>query len=351
MLVLLLACKPPAPTDPPPELPIDEQLLSAGPFGVGYREADIEYEAAGTRSLRTATWYPTDDTPGAGFKYFGLFDAPGVLQDATPAAGSFPVIVYSHGHQGFAEASGRIVSHLVSQGYIVVATDHTGNTFLDGSDRTTEIFWQRATDLGALLDHTLEPDHFLAGMISDAPIVGVGHSFGGYTMNSVAGATYAVDDLLVSCGADASPDFCSTLDEANQARFRAGLRDSRIEAVVTMAPGNIDLWGATGLEQIDIPVMLMSGGLDNPPLADAHWAQLARPGNLHIEITDAGHNAFSDFADGLDNGPEYIEPELAWSVIGAYVFGFVRSIHGDAAVDPILDGSLILGPTTAIELP
>ena len=351
MLVLLLACKPSPSTEPTPDVPIEDELTEVGPYGVGYREVTIEYDAAGARSLRTATWYPTDAAPGAAFKYFGLFDAPGVVPDADPAQGDFPVIVYSHGHQGFAEASGRIVADLVRHGHIVVATDHTDNTFLDGSDRTTAIFWQRATDLGALLDHTLDDAHFLADVISDAPIVGVGHSFGGYTMNSVAGATYAMDELLVACGADPSSPFCSTMDASSEARFRAGLRDDRIAAVVSMAPGNIDLWGQTGLQDIDIPVLLMSGGLDDPPLADAHWAGLNRAGNLHVELTDAGHNAFTDFAAGLDDAPGSIEPEVAWRVIGAYVWAFVRSVHGDEAVAPVLDGTKVIGDTTVIELP
>lgn len=357
MLLALLACKAPTPT-PEPEVPLEEQLTAPGPYGVGYQETEVTYDAAGSRTLRTAVWYPTDDSPGPGtLRYLDLFEAPDVVLDATPRPGSYPVIAYSHGHQGYAEASGRVVSHLVSHGYVVVAPDHTGNTTFDPAERDTAIYWQRATDIGAALDAVLAPDHVLADIVdADAPIVGIGHSFGGYTMHALGGASYAVDTLVQACADGDTQDFCNDLSAANEAMFRGGLRDERIDAIAPMAPGNVDLWGDDGLADIQVPVLLITGGRDNVALAQTHWDVLKDGDATHLHIEDAGHNASADVSGVTlfeGSAPDYaeplIDPEEGWRVIGAYLLGFVRQQQGDSAVQPLFTGDVVIGATSSVE--
>ncbi|MEZ4315950.1 MAG: hypothetical protein R3F61_00530 [Myxococcota bacterium] len=350
--VLLVACKGPAEdTDPPPE-DLSVTLPARGAWGVGYSQEQATYDPGnGPRTLRLAVWYPTEEESGEELRYQGLFPAPGVIEGAAPAPGTFPLVAYSHGHQGYAEASGRMVSQLVSHGYIVVAPDHTGNTAFDGSDRTTEIYWQRPADIGAAIDHVQSASHPLATHLSSDAIVGIGHSFGGYTMHALAGAVYATDTLFPACadGSDTSP-FCSTMSPDQEARFEAGFRDSRIASVITMAPGDLRLFTTTGLEQSEVPELHMTGGLDNPPLDDETWSALDHPGNLRVNLPDGGHNVFSDVASGLDTGPEYIDPEIAWPAIGAYWIAWIRAQHGDDTVAPVLDGTLVFGPTTEVSV-
>ena len=113
LLSLLLACtgEDTSVADPPTPQEVVASLRAPGEFQVAYRESALTYDAVreGPRTLRLALWYPTEDVTGAEVRYRGLFPAPGVLGDATVAEGQFPLLVFAHGHQGFAENSARIV--------------------------------------------------------------------------------------------------------------------------------------------------------------------------------------------------------------------------------------------------
>ncbi len=45
-----------------------------------------------------------------------------------PAAGDFPLVIYSHGNGGLRYVSAFLTEHLASHGFVVMAPDHTGNT-------------------------------------------------------------------------------------------------------------------------------------------------------------------------------------------------------------------------------
>lgn len=354
--LILLGCPAPDDTDPPAPEDLSVTLPANGPYGVGYQEETIAYDAgaacagtgAGTRSLRLAVWYPTEDTSGEEAAYQGFFPAPGVLDGATRAPGAFPLVVYSHGSRGYAEASGRQVAHLVSHGFVVASADHTDNTFLDGDTRTTAIYWQRPHDVGAVLDHVLDPSHPVAAPLSSDPILAMGHSFGGYTLHALAGATYDASTMDGCSTGDTSP-FCSTMTTEQRACFEAGFRDDRIAGIISMASGDSRLFGQAGLEQVQIPVLHITGGLDDVEEGARIWAGFDRAGNVRVNITDAGHNAFADAAPGLDNGPQYIDAELGWSILGAYQLAWIRNQLGDATTQPVLDGTLVFGDTTEVE--
>ena len=104
--------------------------------------------------------------------------------------------------------------------------DHTGNTTFDGADRATEIYYLRSEDLGATLDALAAAQGdlgFLAGQVgTTSGVTASGHSFGGYTLHNLAGATFdaaVIDDCLD--GSDTS-SFCSTMDDAKAATLRPG---------------------------------------------------------------------------------------------------------------------------------
>lgn len=350
----LTAC--PAPAPPPPE-DLSQTLPAAGPWGVGYQQHSLTWDPAaacagtdpGARELRVAVWYPTDASGGSEPRYLDIFPAPGVILDAEPAPGPFPPLVYSHGSRGYAEASGRLVRHLVSHGHVVVAPDHAGNTFFDPDQRTTAIYWQRPHDLGAALDWLAAGP--LAAHVSDDPVLGFGHSFGGYTLHAAGGARWGDPGLFDRCadGSDTSP-FCSTMTPEQRACFEAGLREPRIASVFSMAPGDWRLFTDPGLAELEVPVVLMTGGLDDVDEGDRYWAGLARPGNTRVHITDAGHNAFSDVAAGLDAGPQFIDAEEGWRIMGAYLLAWSRQARGDAAMAPVFDGTLVFGDTTELSV-
>jgi predicted dienelactone hydrolase len=341
---------------PDPEAP--------GPFGVGYVSATVRYEPAdgrGERALRTAVWYPTDATEGAQVRYFGLFRAPGVLggvplttRDPWNGAG-FPVLAYSHGHLGFAEASGFLAEFFASHGWVVVAPDHTGNTTADASrERETPIYYQRAWDIGAALDwlYALAPGDPLGDELGGRLREGVllaGHSFGGYTAMGLAGATYAMDELGPACEAATGPrNFCSTLDDDSAAIFSAGLGDPRVAAVVLMAAGDYGLFGE-GIGDIDIPVLHMTSALDEQTTregsGDPIWAALDGPDDLRLDFATGGHHTFAitcalGFGAGDGCGEGYVPFAEAHAVIDAYALTFAyRHVLGEELDADLLSGA------------
>ena len=191
-------------------------LIAPGAHGVGYRVLEVRYDEPVTqnqRSLRLAVWYPSSDPDGADTKYQGLFDAPGVWTEAAVADGVFPLMLFSHGHQGYSEVSGFLMTHFASRGWVVAAPEHTGNTSFDSPTRQTEIYFQRPLDVSATLDYlTLDMPESdpLAGRLS-GPVVGVGHSFGGYTLFAAGGAEYDLNTLVPGCADGTGPvEFCAT---------------------------------------------------------------------------------------------------------------------------------------------
>jgi len=317
-------------------------LTEPGPYGVGYDRSEVRYPdptGSGERTLALATWYPsTAQTEGAEITYQGVFARSGAVEGAPRADGVFPVAVFSHGHQAFPEASSFLMAHLASHGWLVVAPEHTGNTFLDSADRETAIYYQRPLDLSATLDHVLadpsaDPEH----------VVALGHSFGGYTLFAAAGARFD-EAVIAACldGSDTSA-YCSTMTEAEADLLRAGFSEPRVDAWMALAPGDQRLFGAAGLSDLSAPVLLMTGSVDPRTGADAgpYWAALDRGENRHVSVVGGGHQTFTDFSGTLESPEGLIAPEDGFPIIEGHVLAFARR-HGlgDTRMQPVLDGTL-----------
>ena len=100
-------------------------LNEDGPFNVGFRSWEVVYTSPANGEERTIVfnlWYPTEATEGAPATYLGLqaFEDAEVYTDAPPAAsvygGTYPVLVHSHGHQGFGGVSSDLMKHVASHG-------------------------------------------------------------------------------------------------------------------------------------------------------------------------------------------------------------------------------------------
>ncbi len=338
--------------DPPELPPMPWSVDAPGHYPVGFTTGEVTYNAdgVGERTLRLAYWYPTFDEVGGG--QYQVYARPEVHMNAPPAhTEPLPVLVFSHGSTSFAEQSFFMTEFFASHGFIVVAPDHTGNTYFDGGI-PTETFEFRPMDITAVLDHVegLPEDHLLHGLFSDE-IVMSGHSFGGYTTLANAGAAYSVDAFIEECGAGGTNSFCERLEvQGVEARFRAGFGDPRIKAAIPQAPFGGPVF-MDGVADIDIPVLLMTGRVDItlPPEQDGDpiWAGLDGESDLRVDFHTAGHFTFSNacqIAPGLIGqddgcGPEFIGPERAFQAINAYSLAFTRyHVLGD---DTDLD--LLLG--------
>jgi len=261
-----------------------------------------------------------------------------------------PVLVYSHGNFGFAEAHYNLCEHFASHGWTVIAPDHTGNTWNSFSQRDTDTFLNRPQDLSACLD-IIAPNA--------EQIAVVGHSFGGYTSLSLAGAP---PDLSDCDEKDNTSDFCSLMDDNRRAAFTA-IADDRIDLIVPMASGNSrNIAGdGTGVSNIDVPVFLLTGSLDNSNSnasdGDPYWDGLDGEGDRRLNLTNGGHQSFAStclhYEEGLEegdgcSGTEFIEPSVAIDIINEYVLAFARyHLTNDTKQKARLDGP---APDENIEL-
>ena len=331
-----------------------DPLVSAtepGAWHVGHGQVEVEYRdpLGETRVLRTSTWWPTPDTSGFAATYFyGSDESAVAFENASVAEGSFPLVVFSHGHQAYAECSSFFAEHLASHGFIVVAPDHTNNTTLDGADRDTDIYLQRPADLSAAIDALEAGGLPVPADRANGQRVAMGHSFGGYTVFASAGARFDTEAISAACTSPSS-GICASWSADWVPLFDAGGRDDRIGGIVAMAPGDYDLFGANGALAVEVPVLLMTGELDPEHAADgaSYWEALQGAGHRYVSIAEAGHNAFTDFSGVFVDGGT-IEAEVGFRIVNAYTLAFASSLTGDDRYSGLLDGSIPVDPLVTV---
>jgi predicted dienelactone hydrolase len=260
-----------------------------------------------------------------------------VWADAAPAEGPFDLAVYSHGHRGYAEASSYLMSYLASHGMVVAAPDHTGNTTFDDPARNTSSYTHRAMDISATIDHL--QDHGPASL-SESIIV-YGHSFGGYTVHALAGAVFDVDGMAQRCEAGSTEALCTDWSEEVAALFERGLGDDRIDGFVPMAAGDLDLFGVSGLQAVEAPVLMMDGSMD-PPSGNGHadevWQGFSGRGNTRLHILGGGHQTFTDMSGILESFEGLIEAEEGARIQRIYAMAFTHVLRGDSDYEAVLSG-------------
>ena len=89
------------------------------------------------------------------------------------AHGPYPLVVFSHGNGGMRLQSLFFTEYLASHGYVVIAPDHTYNTFLDNDDDYfLEVLYRRPLDLSDSFDWLVaqsgEAGGALAGCVDGA---------------------------------------------------------------------------------------------------------------------------------------------------------------------------------------
>jgi predicted dienelactone hydrolase len=304
------------------------------------------------RPLVTEIWYPaTDDAIGMDTVTYNVDDifrpdAVEILGNdisssiATTAGrdagmrtedGPYPVIFFSHGSGGIRMQSTYYTVDLASHGYVVVSTDHIGNTLSDiivTGDLTTadllESLNNRPSDLSFVREELelLEDSEPLTALMDFSRVGVTGHSFGALTSLRWMGL-----------GAD-------------------------VDAVVAQAPPGMSVnWIGVNdpLDSFDTPIQIQVGGVDDttpPSDADTVWEAASEP-RARMTISNAGHFTYSDMcsldagdiaaiaklgvADALDDGctEDNTDPEVAGAIIRHYGIGFFNVYLRDSA--PTLD--------------
>jgi predicted dienelactone hydrolase len=159
--------------------------------------------------------------------------------DVSPQAeiedGRFPLVIISHGNGGSHLVYRTISSHLAKKGYIVAMLEHYGNNRNNNDLKDSiENLQYRPRHVSLTIDNLLN-DRFFGQSISSDKIAVIGHSFGGYTALALAGGipwTQAGQKVIVQS-------------------------DSRVRALVLMAPAAAFFIPEGSLARVTLPILLL----------------------------------------------------------------------------------------------
>ena len=123
-------------------------------YHTGFRLVHVP--RAGQEALLVAVWYPTEAGPGRVSYPLPVRPLEGqATQDAKPAEGQFPLVIYSHGGGGCGIMGASYAEALAEAGFVVAAPDH-GDEFQvcssDGrvtADREKALQWVQWAEGGS----------------------------------------------------------------------------------------------------------------------------------------------------------------------------------------------------------
>ena len=297
------------------------------------------WRGAATHQLVTSVWYPAVSSASVSQHDLGSSESPLFrlgrwADDARPAAGSFPLLVLSHGTGGSAQIMAWLAVGLASRGYVVAAVNHPGNNALEAY--TAEgflIWWERARDLTAAVDMLLR-DKSLAGVIDPTRIGALGFSLGGYTVIEIAGGRTDPRLFQEFCRSAAAegcadpPEFPNLFArwaelEATSSTFHAAMshagdsyRDSRVRSVFAIAPALGPAFIPDSLRRISIPVAILAGQDDRivPARSNAQRLASAIPG-AHLTLLPGGVGHYTFLATCTEVGRQ-AQPQLCTDATG-----------------------------------
>jgi dienelactone hydrolase len=127
------------------------------------------------------------------------FSYPG-RRDAKVAAGTYPVVLFSHGFAGFRVQSSFLTSHLASWGMIVASPEHPSRDLEHALEFKLGKAQDSIDDLAATLKlvtaENATPGSLLAGHVDTTHVAAVGHSAGGATVLGAARQIAAIDGYV-----------------------------------------------------------------------------------------------------------------------------------------------------------
>ncbi len=234
------------------------------------------------RALTLEVWYPTRAASPQSVTYEEVMGNNGNEQrpiipftfkgrasrSAPPAtdAGSFPLLIVSHGYTGSRLLFTYLTENLASKGYVVVSIDHKESTFKDAGPFISTLL-NRSLDVLFVLDEITKLSKskasFLSGVVDVENTALIGYSMGGYGVTNVAGAAYspqAAQFFTATAGGSTALNQRTVLN----ANFASSV-DPRIKAVVAFAPWGMQrgVWNAEGLAGIKIPSFFVAGSKDD----------------------------------------------------------------------------------------
>ncbi|MEA5504855.1 alpha/beta hydrolase [Halotia wernerae UHCC 0503] len=226
----------------------------------------------------------------------------------------FPLIVISHGLASDRTAFIYLAEHLASYGFAVTVLEHPGSNAerfelyfagLAGPPEPLE-FINRPLDVKYVLDslQRLEKtDPAVRGKLDFQKVGAIGQSFGGYTVLTLAGGQINFPQLREDCNPNRSLNLSLFLqcraDELPPINYP--LQDDRIKAVIAINPIDSSVLGQTGISQIKVPAMLVTGSQDifapAVPEQVRPFTWLPNPNKYLVLIENATHFTTIDELD------------------------------------------------------
>ena len=341
-LILAVACTDRTPTAPDnsslapaatAEASHKKPKLAGGPYEVGFTTFTISDPSRDDRPIPVYVWYPADpaeidgaspeamypldpfhpgefpDAPSSAFEAYGLDRA---YQEPTPAAGPFPLVMFTPGWGGTAYTDGHYVgTALAREGFVVAAVSNWGDqaTFHpeEPYDHLALAIYNRPRDvsfaLDALLDRNSDQEALLFGSMNPAMIAASGWSIGGYTAMVLAGGDDEVCDLAdLFPGWPVPPETCVP-----------SYPDPRISMIIPL-DGSNQLLHFQELARVDVPAM----GIGEEWAAVGDWqarqhAAFTGHPNYRVDVFNTNHFSFSNICIGWDVMVDYgvLPPDVA----------------------------------------
>ncbi len=274
--------------------------------------------------------------------------------------GPAPVILISHGLGSDRTDFAELGKHLASYGFAVALPSHPGSdaqqrlAFLQGYEKQVlrpEEFIERPRDMTALLDQLTrlaQTDPRFQGRINPNQAGAIGHSIGGQTVLSLAGAEINWQQLARDCHTDlvalsiSLPIQCSAFSLRPDPQ---SLRDARIKGVIALNPTLRTVLGPASLSQINVPAMLV-GGTDDlvtpAVLEQIEPFTWMKTNSKYLAILQKGTHLYNPAAGGrgaVPFPPSFYgpDPTLARQYVNALSVAFAQThIANQAPFRPFL---------------
>ena len=262
-----------------------------------------------------------------------------------PEGNRLPLVVVSHGLGGDRTTLAYLGQHLASYGFAVAIVEHAGSSaeqigaLLSGKISEVvepEEMIRRPLDIQTLLTELeAQRDPALRDRLDLQNVGLLGHSMGGYTTLALAGATVDLETLEQSCPPQIKQLNLSLLLQClvpSLPQPLPELHDERVKAAIAINPLDSVVFGASGMGNIEMPIMMVSGSSDTvtPALPEQirPFTWLTSP-ERYLLLMDGGTH-FSTIHDGQTSGlalPEEAigpDPELAQDYVKAMSVAFLE---------------------------
>lgn len=326
MLFLFWACSHPKTTQTDNEPPwLKYETTTVGPFSVGHMQYTHEYtpiENQPSRSIVIDIWYPTTDTSGEEGEYLYGVD-PLVFEDASIAESvyedGYPIHLHSHGYRGWGATSSSLMRHFASHGWVSISPNHTNNLLGDHeSPLAVAHYIHRALDLQESISVLASIEGFSSTQSNN--VLMSGHSFGaGYSSWSIAGAEFTQVDIFCDTGVGLEDESIRCTEKEKEMFLSGELHDPRVKAIIPMA-GTIrqSFFGDSGHQNVDIPILFLSGTEDGHESAQAHWEAMNELDFRWLSLEGGCHQTF---ALGQCST---LDVDLGFSIVSSYALTFAR---------------------------